>query len=76
MASKKKNPNKPHNTLACKHPKCMSKRAKSLNKLATNDTWVRFSSNPKSYYKQLERDEKKYNDNCGEVIITKKAGTE
>jgi len=49
----------------------MSKRAKSTKKNPVNDHWQRFRGDARAWHEQNRRDEKRYNDLCGEVTVTK-----
>ena len=60
-----------HNTLTCQCPRCQSKRAKSKKKYKTNDNWVRFRSDARAYHEQIRREDERFNNLCGEVIVTK-----
>ena len=70
MSAKKK-----HNLMGCKCPKCQSKRMKTQNKTPVNNEWQTFRGNAKAWHDQRRKDEARYNELCGEVIISKKEDT-
>jgi hypothetical protein len=45
---------------------------KTKNKTPVNNKWERFTGDAKAWHDQRRREEKKYNDLCGEVTVTKK----
>ena len=53
---------------------CNRRKKNKDKRQGVNNTWSRFSSNPSAYYKQIKKDEQRYNDLCGEVTITRREG--
>lgn len=59
-----------HNAQYCKCTKCKTRRNNKKN--GVNNDWQTFRGNAKIWHEQREKDEKKYNDLCGEVVVIKK----
>lgn len=58
-----------HHAQYCKCDKCTKRRTNK--KKGINNDWQTFRGNVKAWHQQNKRDEKRYNDLCGEVKVTK-----
>ena len=52
------------NCVVCNRRKKKQDKAKGIN-----NTWARFSSDPSAYYRQIKKEDQRYNDLCWEVTV-------
>ena len=59
----------PKHKKSCNCVPCNRRKKSKDKREGVNNTWARFHSDSKAYYKQLKKEDDRYNNLCGPVTV-------